>query len=91
MTIEKQKGILKMKRHNLVQMDVIMKMNYTAEERRAAAENTLYLLARGYMNTSEAKARCVAHGFEIDFRQADIGAYFEALDIVTGEFIELEV
>ena len=43
------------------------------------------------MDTAEAKARCVAHGFEIDFRQADIGAYFEALDFVTGEFIELEV
>ena len=43
------------------------------------------------METCEAKSRCVAHGFQIDFRQADLGAYFEALDIVTGEFIELEV
>ena len=68
-----------------------METNYTTEERRAAAESTLYQLACGYMETCEAKSRCVAHGFQIDFRQADLGAYFEALDLVTNEFIELEV
>ena len=68
-----------------------MKTNYTTAERRAAAESTLCQLVYGYIDTDEAKARCVAHGFEIDFRQADLGSCFEALDFVTGEFIGLEV
>ena len=68
-----------------------MKTNYTTTERRAAAESTLCHLVYGYIDTAEAKARCLDHGFQIDFRQADLGAYFEALDLVTGEFIELEV
>tara|TARA_R110002096_G_scaffold54020_1_gene139792 strand:+ start:33 stop:239 length:207 start_codon:yes stop_codon:yes gene_type:complete len=65
--------------------------NYTTEERIAAAESTLYQYACQWMNTAEAKARCLDHGFQIDFRQPDLGAYFEALDLVTNEFIELEV
>ena len=64
---------------------------YTNAERTASAESTLYQFACGLMNTAEAKARCLAHGFQIDFRQADLGAYFEALDVVTGEYVELEV
>ena len=68
-----------------------MLTNYTNAERTASAESTLYQFACGLMDTAEAKARCLAHGFEIDFRQADLGAYFEALDVVTGEYIELEV
>ena len=58
---------------------------------RTSAESTLYQFACGLMDTAEAKARCLVHGFEIDFRQADVGAYFEALDVVTGEYVELEV
>lgn len=68
-----------------------MKTNYTTEERIVSVEATLYQYACEIINTSEAKARCLDHGFQIDFRQADLGACFEALDLVTGEFIELEV
>ena len=68
-----------------------MLTNYTNAERTASAESTLYQFACGLMNTAEAKARCLAHGFQIDFRQADLGAYFEALDVVTGEYVELAV
>ena len=63
----------------------------TNAERHAAAERTLCQLTYGYMDTAEAKTRCLAHGFEIDFRQADIGAYFEARDVITGNYTELEV
>ena len=68
-----------------------MKTKYTTEERVASAETTLYQYACEWMNTAEAKARCLDHGFQIDFRQPDNGAYFEARDLVTGEFIYLEV
>ena len=72
-------------------MEKTMQTNYTHAERTASAESTLYQYACGYMDTTEAKARCLGHGFSIDFRQADVGAYFEALDIVTGQFVELTV
>tara|TARA_R110002110_G_scaffold92642_1_gene241800 strand:- start:520 stop:726 length:207 start_codon:yes stop_codon:yes gene_type:complete len=68
-----------------------MLTNYTNAERAASAESTLYQFACGLMDTAEAKARCLSHGFQIDFRQADLGAYFEALDVVTGEYVELAV
>ena len=68
-----------------------MKTNYTTAERRAAASNALYQFACGNMSIVCARSYALDHGFKIDFRQADIGAYFEALDLVTGEFIELEV
>ena len=68
-----------------------MLTKYTNEERRAAAETTLYQYACQWMDTAEAKARCLAHGFEIDFRQPDAGAFFEARDIITDEFIYLNV
>ena len=58
---------------------------------KISAELYLYDWACGLISTAEAKAHCVAHGFQIDFRQADVGAYFEALDVVTGEYVELEV
>ena len=58
---------------------------------KISAELYLYDWACGRISTAEAKAHCVAHGFQIDFRQADVGAYFEALDVVTGEYVELEV
>ena len=68
-----------------------MLTNYTNAERTASAESTLCQFARGWFDTAEAKAQCLSHGFQIDFRQADLGAYFEALDVVTGEYVELEV
>ena len=76
---------------SLIEGNETMKTNYTTEERVASAETTLYQYACEWMDTAEAKARCLDHGFQIDFRQADLGAYFEALDLVTNEFIELEV
>ena len=54
-----------------------MLTNYTNAERAASAESTLYQFACGLMDTAEAKA--------------DLGAYFEALDVVTGEYVELAV
>lgn len=68
-----------------------MNANYTTAERTAAAECTLYQYACDLMDTAEAKARCLTHGFEIDFRQADLGAYFEATDMVSGDYVELKV
>ena len=68
-----------------------MKTNYTTEERRAAAKNALYQFACGNMSIVCARSYVLDHGFQIDFRQPDLGAYFEALDLVTNEFIELEV
>lgn len=68
-----------------------MNTYYTDAERKASAETVLYQYACEWMDTAEAKARCLALGFEIDFRQADVGAYFEALDVVSDNFVTLEV
>lgn len=68
-----------------------MQTNYTTEERIASAETTLYQYACQWMDTAEAKARCLDHGFQIDFRQPDNGAYFEARDLVNDAFVYLNV
>tara|TARA_R110000751_G_scaffold78868_1_gene159209 strand:+ start:644 stop:772 length:129 start_codon:yes stop_codon:yes gene_type:complete len=42
------------------------------------------------MDTAEAKAMCLSHGFEIDFRRW-LNNEIEALDIETGNYVFLEV
>ena len=62
----------------------------TNAERHDAAESTLRQLTYGYMDTAEAKAMCLSHGFEIDFRRW-LNNEIEALDIETGNYVFLEV
>jgi hypothetical protein len=58
---------------------------------KISAELYLYDWACGRISTAEAKAHCVAHGFQIDFRQADVGAYLDATDVVSGEYVRFEI
>lgn len=56
-----------------------------------AAEAILYDWACGNIDTAHAKRACQHLGFDIDFRQADCGAFFDAHHIESGEYVRLEV
>lgn len=55
------------------------------------AERTLYDWACGHIDTATAKARCRDFGFDVDFRQPDIGAEMEATRLADGRAVLLEV
>lgn len=56
-----------------------------------AAEAILYDWACGNTQTAHAKNACRHLGFEIDFRQADAGAFFDAFHIESEECVRLDV
>lgn len=56
-----------------------------------AAEAILYDWACSNTQTADAKSACHQLGFEIDFRQADAGAFFDAYHIESGEYVRLDV
>jgi|TARA_R110002074_G_scaffold174646_1_gene337614 hypothetical protein len=56
-----------------------------------AAEAILYDFCCGNTQTAHAKRACRHLGFDIDFRQVDAGAFFDALHIESGEYVRLEV
>jgi len=58
---------------------------------RHAAEVILYDWACGNTSTAHAKRACRHLGFDIDFRQADLGAFIDATHIATGDNVRLEV
>ena len=66
------------------------RMNQPELDRRAA-EVILYDWACGNIETAHTKRACRHLGFEIDFRQADVGAYLEALHIESGTYVRLEI
>ena len=59
--------------------------------RQVEAENIAYEWATGAIKTPEVKKRLREKGYDVDFRQADRGAFLEAVDIETGNFIKLEL
>ena len=61
------------------------------EKRTEKASTILYQYACEMIDTAEAKARCLENGFAVDFRQKDYGAAFEVLDLLTNNFITIEV
>lgn len=58
--------------------------------RESMAEAILYNWACDCISTATAKRECRALGFEIDFRQADIGNQIDALDVELGQIVTLE-
>ena len=54
-----------------------------------AATVILYSWACGLIKTARAKTACKSMGFDIDFRQPDLGAYLEA--DYHGEFTQIEI
>jgi hypothetical protein len=68
-----------------------MKMMNMQELDRHAAEVILYDWACGNIATDHAKRACRLLGFDIDFRQADLGAFIDATHIWTGETVTLEI
>lgn len=58
---------------------------------RHAAEVILYDWACGNIATDHAKRACRHLGFDIDFRQVDMGAFLDATHIPSGETVTLEV
>lgn len=59
--------------------------------RMKSASEILYDWACAQIGTQEAKRRCAHLGYDIDFRQPDFGAYMEAKDCFTGEYVEIPV
>ena len=60
------------------------------EWRTKVASSILYRWACDKITTREAKKQCKRlAGFDVDFRQPDIGAYVHAFDIASGNFVEI--
>ena len=60
------------------------------ENRINTASDILYRWACDLIPTSDAKEQCKRlAGFDVDFRQPDIGAYVQAFDIASGNFVEI--
>ena len=69
-------------------------MYMLADKRKSdkiSAELYLYDWACGLIATATVKMQCAAHGFQIDFRQADVGAYLDGVDTVTGGTVRFEI
>ena len=66
------------------------KENQTMENRINTASDILYRWACDLIPTNAAKEQCKRlAGFDVDFRQPDIGAYVHAFDIASGNFVEI--
>ena len=57
--------------------------------RERRAESFLYQWACGSLDTGRCKSLLAGLGYEVDFRQPDLGAYVEALDTESGRMVEL--
>lgn len=55
------------------------------------AEEVLYSWACNNMSTAEAKSTLRKLGYDVDFRQPDLGHRMEAIEIATGEIVCLEI
>lgn len=58
---------------------------------KAAAEALAYDWACERITTGEAKSGLKALGYDVDFRQPDLGNWLEAAEIASGKFVRLEV
>lgn len=66
-------------------------VNMATFKRTCRAEAVLYEWACGETTTRGAKARLRSLNFDVDFRQPDRGNVVEAIDLVTGAYVELEI
>jgi hypothetical protein len=60
-----------------------------SEFRERRAESVLHQWACGGLDTPRCKSLLAGLGYEVDFRQPDLGAYVEAWDSESGRTVEL--
>lgn len=58
--------------------------------RRQAAESILYDWACGNFTTPQAKDMLADLDLDLDFRQPDNGNILQAVDCITGDYVDLE-
>ena len=62
-----------------------------APTRVIMVEEVLFEWACDRLSTAECKKQCLAMGYQIDFRAQRDSGPIEADDLVTGQYVELEV